>query len=86
MSDVETVQAPTVPDSDLRIDDGGDHDRFAHYVKKDQIVESAIEGSAVIALCGKEVGAEPESGSLPGVPRVQGDLRAARLVSPIRRA
>ena len=54
MSDVETVEAPTVPDSDLRIDDGGDHDRFAHYVRKDKIVESAVEGSAVIALCGKK--------------------------------
>lgn len=54
MSDVETVEAPTVPDSDLRIDDGGDHDRFAHYVRKDKIVASAVEGSAVIALCGKK--------------------------------
>jgi hypothetical protein len=54
MSDVETVEAPTLPDSDLRLDEGGDHDRFAHYVRKDKIVESAIEGNAVIALCGKK--------------------------------
>lgn len=31
----------------------GDHERFAHYVKKDKIVESAVLGEPVIALCGK---------------------------------
>lgn len=31
----------------------GDHERFAHYVQKDKIMESAVTGSAVIALCGK---------------------------------
>ena len=30
-----------------------DHDRFAHYVRKDKIVESAVTGMAVVALCGK---------------------------------
>ncbi len=34
-------------------DDGG-HDRFAHYVKKEKIVESAVTGKAVRALCGKK--------------------------------
>lgn len=33
--------------------DPGDHERFAHYVKKDKIMESALEGGAVVALCGK---------------------------------
>lgn len=33
--------------------DQGDHERFSHYVKKDRIVESAVMGSAVVALCGK---------------------------------
>jgi hypothetical protein len=33
--------------------DAGDHDRFAHYVRKDKIVESAVTGEPVIALCGK---------------------------------
>jgi hypothetical protein len=33
--------------------DQGDHERFSHYVKKDRIVESAVMGSAVMALCGK---------------------------------
>ena len=32
----------------------GDHERFSHYVKKDKILESAITGKPVRALCGKE--------------------------------
>jgi hypothetical protein len=31
----------------------GDHERFAHYVKKAKITESAVTGTPVIALCGK---------------------------------
>ncbi|MEL0261236.1 MAG: DUF3039 domain-containing protein [Aquiluna sp.] len=31
----------------------GDHERYSHYVKKDKIVESAVVGNAVVALCGK---------------------------------
>ena len=38
---------------ELQDDDGG-HDRFAHYVKKDMVVESAVTGKAVKALCGKK--------------------------------
>jgi hypothetical protein len=41
---------------DERVDarlDNGDHERFAHYVRKEKIVESAVTGEPVIALCGK---------------------------------
>ena len=31
----------------------GDHERFAHYVQKEKILESAMSGAPVIALCGK---------------------------------
>ncbi|MGN8245870.1 DUF3039 domain-containing protein [Cellulomonas soli] len=31
----------------------GDHERFAHYVRKEKITESALSGKPVIALCGK---------------------------------
>ncbi len=31
----------------------GDHERFAHYVDKNKIVESAVTGDPVRALCGK---------------------------------
>jgi len=40
----------------------GDHERFSHYVKKDKILESAISGKPVKALCGKKwlPGRDPE--------------------------
>jgi hypothetical protein len=38
---------------DFQEDDGG-HDRFAHYVKKEKVVESAVTGKVVRALCGKK--------------------------------
>jgi ATP-dependent exoDNAse (exonuclease V) alpha subunit len=31
----------------------GDHERFSHYVRKEKILESALSGKPVIALCGK---------------------------------
>jgi hypothetical protein len=38
---------------ELQDDDGG-HDRYSHYVKKEKVVESAVTGKAVKALCGKK--------------------------------
>jgi hypothetical protein len=38
--------------ADLRVDDG-DHDRFAHFVNKEDIAEAYVNGTPVIALCGK---------------------------------
>jgi len=40
----ERVEQPVEP---------GDHERFAHYVRKEKILESALSGEPVIALCGK---------------------------------
>lgn len=34
--------------------ENGDHERFAHYVRKEKIVESAVTGKSVRALCGKK--------------------------------
>lgn len=31
----------------------GDHERFAHYVRKEKILDSALSGDPVRALCGK---------------------------------
>jgi hypothetical protein len=42
--DRELLEQPVEP---------GDHERFAHYVRKEKIMESAVTGSPVIALCGK---------------------------------
>lgn len=47
-SDTDLLTRP-----ELKVDDG-DHDRYAHYVKKEKIVKSAIEGKAIRALCGKK--------------------------------
>lgn len=40
------------PDTRPELDDGDD-ERFSHYVKKDKILSSAVEGTPVTALCGK---------------------------------
>lgn len=32
----------------------GDHDRFAHYVRKQAILQAAIDGIPATALCGKK--------------------------------
>ena len=47
-ADTDTLTRPVEQDED------GDHDRFAHYIKKEKIVESAVTGKAVRALCGKK--------------------------------
>ena len=31
----------------------GDHERFSHYAPKNKIMESALTGKPVLALCGK---------------------------------
>ena len=33
--------------------DEGDHERLSHYVPKDKLMEGMINGTPVIALCGK---------------------------------
>jgi hypothetical protein len=40
----ELVEHPVEP---------GDHERFAHYADKNKIMESALSGTPVVALCGK---------------------------------
>jgi hypothetical protein len=59
MSDPDTAGGTDVLDRELeellnkeQIEEG-DHERFAHYVQKDKILESALTGKPVIALCGK---------------------------------
>ena len=59
MSDPSEAGGTDVLDKELeellnqeQVEDG-DHERFAHYVQKDKIMESALTGKPVIALCGK---------------------------------
>ncbi len=37
---------------DYRLDEG-DHERFSHYIRRDQQMSALVEGSPVRALCGK---------------------------------
>lgn len=58
MSPSRLATAPTVPDQEVRPDTrpstgDGDHDRFAHYVDKNESLKAYIEGTPVRALCGK---------------------------------
>lgn len=53
-------ESPTQPEGSTSVlereevsEDGGEGDRFAHYVRKDKIVASAATGRPVVALCGK---------------------------------
>ncbi len=36
-----------------QVQEPGDHERFSHYVRKEKILESAVSGTPVVALCGK---------------------------------
>jgi hypothetical protein len=42
----------TLTRTETRVEEG-DHERFAHYVRQDRIVASAVSGKPVVALCGK---------------------------------
>ena len=48
MTDTRVIEEPKVTDPG-----DGDDDRVAHYVRKDDIVRSNVEGVPVRALCGK---------------------------------
>ena len=49
-STTSVLDRETLPDERV---EPGDHERFAHYVRKEKILESALTGEPVIALCGK---------------------------------
>ena len=47
--------APTTPSVRPHpVSDDGDHDRFAHYVRKHGLTRAYVDGTPVRALCGKE--------------------------------
>jgi len=47
-----TAIEPDIRTSDPEMEEG-DHDRFAHYVRKDDQARAYIEGVPIQALCGK---------------------------------
>lgn len=48
-----TLLEPQVDTTPRTSTGDGDHDRFAHYVRKEKVLESALSGDPVVALCGK---------------------------------
>lgn len=64
MTSFETEVAPRVaPGSG-----DGDAERFAHYVQKNKIVESAVTGTPLVALCGKVWVPSRDPGRFPVCP------------------
>jgi hypothetical protein len=50
-----TIDAPTTVEAPADVDtDGGDHDRFAHYCRKEDVARAYVTGEAIEALCGKK--------------------------------
>ncbi|MFM1954088.1 MAG: hypothetical protein RL118_279 [Actinomycetota bacterium] len=47
------VGGTTLVEEEVKFLEPGDHERFSHFVRKEKIVESAVMGSPVTALCGK---------------------------------
>lgn len=47
------LDADTIVDLDIDTDDGN-HDLFSHYAEKEAIIESALTGVPLTALCGKK--------------------------------
>jgi hypothetical protein len=42
-----------IADTELNISSNGEHDKFAHYVDRDEVMEAFVYGVPVMALCGK---------------------------------
>jgi hypothetical protein len=47
------VLEDTRTDRRVQPTDDGDHERFSHYVPKDKLMDAMVNGTPVIALCGK---------------------------------
>ena len=52
VTQTETLTPTQAPERERT--DEGDHDRFAHYAKKDAIARAYVTGEAIVALCGKK--------------------------------
>ena len=49
------IRPAVITEEQIDVDTGdGEHDRFAHYVRKADIVKANVEGVPVVALCGKK--------------------------------
>jgi hypothetical protein len=76
--DTQTIERT---ETDERVDDGtgDDSPKVFHYVKKDKIVQSAVEGTHVVALCGEVFpvtkSAKPGSPVCPDCKRIYQSLK-----------
>jgi hypothetical protein len=52
VTQTETLTPTQAPERERT--DEGDHDRFAHYAKKDAIARAYVTGEPIVALCGKK--------------------------------
>ena len=72
----QTIEKPDVREKTTQDDDTP---KFFHYVKKDQIIDSAVNGKMVVALCGETFPvrkqAKPGSPVCPDCERVYRGLR-----------
>jgi hypothetical protein len=67
------------PDLDADLDHGDDDPKYSHYVKKDDIMRSNVEGTPATALCGKKWFPNRDPEKYPICPRCEemmGMLRA----------
>ncbi len=74
MTDVDTTL-----DQSTRpvVTEGGDHERFAHYVPRAQLNRALVTGEAVIALCGKRWVPHRDPERFPVCPTCK-EIKAAR--------
>lgn len=56
-TETTTTLAPTETQTDQEVapkfSQDGDHDRFAHYARAKDVTRAAVEGTPVVAICGK---------------------------------
>jgi hypothetical protein len=55
MPDIAPLETPTITEETVTnpVTDDGDHDRFSHYARKADITRATVEGTPVVAICGK---------------------------------
>ncbi len=48
------TELDTRPVGDPQLDQGAEDPKYSHYVKKEDIMRSAVDGVPAVALCGKK--------------------------------
>jgi len=72
----QTINKPSVANNPQTQNiEPGDHERYSHYVRKDKVVESAVMGNPVVALCGKVWIPSRDPEKFPVCPECKGEIR-----------